>query len=451
MIDFKTIKKGDLFSERANGLTTFMQALGDAEPHRDSYILTVLTDDNRIKTYTQSMAFKEQGPVLQPESFGETDTRNVLSRNQELVIDEHFLSEKSSFLKGLILRVATLGRISLDPKQNPALARILGGEDYKEVSRKHISTCSVIVYFSPLLSERLIRERSEGQHFFTGIGSRSTPEALLRFAETLSERLCRLGWGLRSGKAEGADSAFQRGLERCPEEDRRGEIFLPWAGFGKTSGLASTWDRLGARPEAEWLARRLHPAWEQCKESVRKLHTRNVYQVLGEDLGTPSKFVLYCAEERYGVVSGGTATAVNLARALGIPAINISHGDWKDQLLMALSGYPPKPVYEQRSMGRPLSEVAEDDKGRWLATVLSYLLACDYLERYRDLKLDRSAVLASALSLWHLINDPLKPLLVPKKNLFEDWPERLYPEWIKSLAGQIETAVEGELKPISTT
>lgn len=449
MLDFKDIKKGDLLSERAHGLTTFLEVLSDPILTNNRYTLSAITDDHLIKTYTQYVDHKEHGPFLYPESFGETDTLNILSKDQELVIDDHFMSQKNSFLKGIILRLATVMRMSLNPKENPKLARILGGEDYREVSRKHISTCSVLIYFAPVLTEQLITERAEGKHFFTGIGSRNTPDVLLSFAEKLSERLCRLGWGLRSGKASGADSAFQRGLERVPEESQRGEIYLPWADFSSQSGLAGTWDKLVENPAAEGLASRIHPAWEKCKASVRKLHIRNVYQVLGEDLSTPSKFVLYCAEERDGVVSGGTATAVNLARAFGIPTINIGQRDWKHKLLLALCGAQRNPVFNPKVMGRPLAEVDESQHREWYATVLSYLLACDYLARFKGFQWDHEELLESALNLWHLLNDPVKILLSRKKEMFEGLDELFYPEWIRSLAEQIAKAHKGVFKPIS--
>lgn len=437
MLDFKDIKKGDLFSERANGLVTFGQALADPELKKDRYILTAVTDDNILKTYTQYLAYKEQGPALYPESFGNIDTRNIHGQGEELEIDGHFLSEQNSFLKGLILRVARLQTMNLDPKENPQLAKILGSDDYREVSRKHISTSSVIIYYSPILTKRLIAEASQGQHFFTGVGSRKTPAAIQNWIEKLSERLCRLGWGLRSGKALGADSAFQRGLERLPEDQQRGEIYLPWPDFNSDTGLTSRFDKMIEDPEAVFLASRVHPAWEQCKDSVRKLHTRNVYQVLGEDLKTPSKFVLYSAEEHYGVVTGGTATAVALARAFCIPAININHQDWKDKLLLALCGYAPRPVFDERVMGKTFEEVPEADQGVWLGGVLSYLMACEYLENYRELNIERADVLKSALSLWHLIFDPVKVLLKPQADLFAGWTERLFPEAIQSLAEQV--------------
>ena len=37
-------------------------------------------------------------------------------------------------------------------------------------------------------------------------------------------------------------------------------------------------------PIAEQIASSVHPAWDRCNEYARKLHTRNVAQVLGADL-----------------------------------------------------------------------------------------------------------------------------------------------------------------------
>jgi hypothetical protein len=61
---------------------------------------------------------------------------------------------------------------------------------------------------------------------------------------------------------------------------------------------------------------------EDQSSGAKKLHSRNVLQVLGDKLDTPSKFVLYYAKEKDGEVAGGTRTAVMLARELDIPTLN---------------------------------------------------------------------------------------------------------------------------------
>jgi predicted Rossmann fold nucleotide-binding protein DprA/Smf involved in DNA uptake len=49
---------------------------------------------------------------------------------------------------------------------------------------------------------------------FTGIGSRKTPPEILAQIEKIAEIAAASGWTLRSGGAEGADTAFFAGCQR---------------------------------------------------------------------------------------------------------------------------------------------------------------------------------------------------------------------------------------------
>lgn len=73
--------------------------------------------------------------------------------------------------------------------------------------------------------------------------------------------------------------------------------------------------RLGDEQIAEGMAMAVHPAWEACKEGARKMHIRNVFQVLGRTLDSPSKMLIaWTRLDKHGNPKGGTATAINLAR-----------------------------------------------------------------------------------------------------------------------------------------
>jgi predicted Rossmann fold nucleotide-binding protein DprA/Smf involved in DNA uptake len=50
---------------------------------------------------------------------------------------------------------------------------------------------------------------------YTGVGSRSTPAEVLELMGDLAARLAGSGWRVRSGRARGADQAFERGAERA--------------------------------------------------------------------------------------------------------------------------------------------------------------------------------------------------------------------------------------------
>lgn len=175
---------------------------------------------------------------------------------------------------------------------------------------------------------------------YTGIGSRSTPPNILTIMNDLAYYFASQGYTLRSGKAGGADEAFQLGAQRyylnnipLPTSENLMEIYIPWNGFRKEK-LLDLWDIVPSNmKECQEIAATLHPAWAKCSQGAKKLHARNVCQVLGYDLNTPSDFVIfYAPEDKNGNVKGGTQTAVKLARQHNIPCVNMLHEDWKVKL-----------------------------------------------------------------------------------------------------------------------
>jgi hypothetical protein len=72
---------------------------------------------------------------------------------------------------------------------------------------------------------------------------------------------------------------------------------------------------------AEAIAAAHHPRWWQLSDAARRLHTRNVFQVLGDDLASPSEFVV-CWTPR-GDLVGGTAQALRIAATYGVPIANL--------------------------------------------------------------------------------------------------------------------------------
>jgi hypothetical protein len=148
--------------------------------------------------------------------------------------------------------------------------------------------------------------------YYAGIGSRQTPQALLPALTDLARDLAGRGYVLRSGAADGADAAFEAGAGDAKE------VWLPWKGFnGHTSPLLPS-------PEAFDLAARFHPEWPRCGRGARALHARNGHQILGADLDTPVDFVV-CWTLDGGWV-GGTAQALRMADAHGIPVYNLGLG-----------------------------------------------------------------------------------------------------------------------------
>lgn len=160
--------------------------------------------------------------------------------------------------------------------------------------------------------------------FYAGIGSRETPEDILDFQTRIATHLEKDGWLLSSGGAEGADDAFEAGITEVSDH----RIIIPRNGFnGKhaNEGYVNFGNATQLmKNQCDALASRIHPAWDNMPRWMKNLHSRNVMQILGENLDNPVKFVLYWApEDKHGVAKGGTRTAVVLANKLGIPTFNM--------------------------------------------------------------------------------------------------------------------------------
>lgn len=97
---------------------------------------------------------------------------------------------------------------------------------------------------------------------YAGIGSRETPPDVLDLMTRAARWLAQRGWTLRSGAAQGADSAFEVGVR---ERSRGAEIYLPWPSF-EGRGYATL---IRPSPDAWDLARRFHPAWGRLPEGAR--------------------------------------------------------------------------------------------------------------------------------------------------------------------------------------
>jgi hypothetical protein len=151
---------------------------------------------------------------------------------------------------------------------------------------------------------------------YAGIGARATPEPILQLMTRCSFTLAKRGYLLRSGHADGADSAFEAGA------GTNAEIYLPaprWR--GSPSPLHP--EAIGAAiwHQARIIAAQHHPAFATLSEFIQHLHTRNVFQVLGPKLNSPSEFVLCWTPT--GEPVGGTGQAIRIAHAHNVPVFNL--------------------------------------------------------------------------------------------------------------------------------
>jgi hypothetical protein len=125
---------------------------------------------------------------------------------------------------------------------------------------------------------------------------------------------------LRSGGAEGADTAFERGVDIVVSAGLIGkEIYVPWKGFRNNHKDDITEIRITAFV----IAQGIHPNWKGLSDGAKKLHARDIHQVLGRDLKTPSKFLICWTMN--GEDIGGTRTAIKCARNNKIPVYNLGN------------------------------------------------------------------------------------------------------------------------------
>ena len=174
----------------------------------------------------------------------------------------------------------------------------------------------------------------ENEKFVTGVGSRAVEDAgttnLIgkeRVIE-IAKLLDKAGYTLRSGGAYGCDSLFEQHMSKK-------EIYVPALWFrtrpynDEPARKPTPFDIVGVSEEASRIAESVHPAWKFLKDFPKKLHTRNVYQVLGKDLKHPSD-LLVCwtndgcnSEATSSRDTGGTRTAIVLADRNGVPVFNL--------------------------------------------------------------------------------------------------------------------------------
>lgn len=168
---------------------------------------------------------------------------------------------------------------------------------------------------------------------YCGIGSRETPTKYLHIFVHLGEFLANNNVVLRSGGADGADSAFESG---CKLANGPMEIYLPWQGFNNNPSHL-----FGVTEEALELAAKFHPKWDKLSDAGKKLIARNGYQVLGESLKNPVDFIICWTKD--GKEIGGTAQALRIAKHWNIPVFNFGKKDfdnaYNDAILAKISNF----------------------------------------------------------------------------------------------------------------
>lgn len=175
---------------------------------------------------------------------------------------------------------------------------------------------------------------------YAGIGSRETPNKICMEFSTIGAKLARCGFLLRSGGADGADKAFEKG---CKSVNGAKEIYLPWKGFnGNASKLYNPSDK------AYEMARRFHKYFDTMNRPGQLLMARNSHQVFGYDMNTPSDFVICWTRNGENGnnkpttrETGGTGQAIRIAAYHKIPIFNFAAQNAYGELAAFIrSNYP---------------------------------------------------------------------------------------------------------------
>lgn len=171
---------------------------------------------------------------------------------------------------------------------------------------------------------------------YAGIGSRETPEWVLTIFERMGSWMAKRGDILRSGGADGADSAFENG---CNAVNGQKEIYLPWDNFnGKTNGNGyfSTYS-VESMSKATEIAKKYHLYWDNLSRGGRALMTRNSFQALGLNLDRPADFIVCYTDG--GKLKGGTAQALRIAADYQIPVFNAGNYANEQDLKIAFNRF----------------------------------------------------------------------------------------------------------------
>lgn len=146
----------------------------------------------------------------------------------------------------------------------------------------------------------------------TLVGSRKITPCIAELCNIIGSKLSDRNFIARSGGASGCDTEFLRYYNK-----QLTEVYIPWDGF--SNGMCI--DNLDKEKAAMILSSIVDI--QGLKESIVKLYTRNVFQVLGKNLDQPSDILLYYSPMLNGIPKGGTKIAYMLAKRYKIKCVDI--------------------------------------------------------------------------------------------------------------------------------
>jgi hypothetical protein len=239
---------------------------------------------------------------------------------------------------------------------------------------------------------------------YAGIGNTSTErngtefpkkgtEEYERIAQDIKEAIEYLekeGYTLNSGGAEGADTLF----ESFVKDKTKKQIIIPESGhrdqsipINERNDIVFTNLDPKHKKTAEDVAREIHPTGNTLSPIAMEYQRRNTMQVFGPDLNTPVDFVLYYAKDIDGSIipDGSTGQAVELARRKGIPVINITNANWKQDLLKVLKNGQSKT--DTKPKARDPKDVSNEEVEKALEKAINLLTESD-INSYKRIVFD---------------------------------------------------------------
>lgn len=162
-------------------------------------------------------------------------------------------------------------------------------------------------------------------NYYAGIGSRETPVLVMASMEKIGQLLDKYGYCLRSGGANGADTAFAQLVTNK-------HIYIPYIGF---NGLYPNKDNIFIDKdhpmyESAFESLKFHPHGFKLSLKSRNMMIRNYFQIYGQE-NVLSDFVIcwtpggadgYTRKTDW--IDGGTGQAIRLSSANNIPVYNLN-------------------------------------------------------------------------------------------------------------------------------
>lgn len=167
--------------------------------------------------------------------------------------------------------------------------------------------------------------------YYAGIGSRETPVNVMSKMSIIAKILEEKQYVLRSGGANGADTAFEMGVNSWTKKD----IYLPYPEFNGRSSKKSPFIYIPFGDEdfdKAYESIKVHPSKGKMGASAKNMMLRNYFQLYGIRNQPKSEFVIcWTPDAANGTTikttyeTGGSGQCIRLAALENIPVYNLAN------------------------------------------------------------------------------------------------------------------------------